>query len=220
MQSLLASLPPEETPAADASPRSLLDLVQAMRASPQSTGQSVWQHGESVRDRFADLHRHLATGAPLEADWRLPSWCTPDLVPRLLPYGTLQRYQLFHDCGKPYCRVVDAEGRQHFPDHARVSEQVWLTIGGAPEIGRLIGMDMEVHCLKPEDVEAFALRPEAISLLLTGLAEIHANAAMFGGVESVSFKIKWKHLDKRGRRILACLARSQSGAASIPSDAA
>lgn len=62
---------------------------------------------------------------------------------------------------------------------------------------------MDVHLLKAVDIPEFKARPQAIALLLTGLAEIHANASMFGGLESTSFKIKWKHLDKRGRQICA-----------------
>jgi len=65
---------------------------------------------------------------------------------------------------------------------------------------------MEIHLLKDAGVPAFAARPQAIALLLTGLAEIHANADMFGGIDNDSFKIKWKQIDKRGRAILKILA--------------
>jgi len=63
-------------------------------------------------------------------------------------------------------------------------------------------MDMDIHLLKADGIAEFAARPEAISLLLTGLAEIHANAAMFGGIESTSFKIKFKQISKRGKQII------------------
>lgn len=62
---------------------------------------------------------------------------------------------------------------------------------------------MDFHLLKAEDVVQFASNPLAIPLMLTGLAEIHANASMFGGLDSTSFKIKWKHIDKRGRQVLS-----------------
>lgn len=192
------------TPATDPAHRALTmdDLKAAMENCFQHRSQSIWQHGEAVRDRFAALHRHLQ-GEPLMGDWRLPDWYTPALLPALLPFETLQTYQLWHDCGKPFCRTVDADGRQHFPEHEIVSERLWLAAGGDPLIGRLIGMDMDIHRLKPEGIAAFAARPEAVSLLLTGLAEIHANAEMFGGTGSDGFKMKWKHLDRRGRKILA-----------------
>lgn len=188
-------------------PLSFAALEAAMRTCEQHPGQTIWAHGEAVRDRFAELHRHLSLGSPLGEGWRLPSWCTPDLLPCLLPFPALQTYQLWHDCGKPFCRVVDAGGRQHFPDHEAVSERLWLEAGGDPAIGRLIGLDMAIHRLRTEDVEDFAALPEAASLLLTGLAEIHANAPTFGGTGSPSFKMKWKHLDRRGRKILPLIGR-------------
>lgn len=66
-------------------------------------------------------------------------------------------------------------------------------------------MDMDIHLLKADGVPEFTARPQAAALLLTGLAEVHANAAMFGGIESTSFKIKWKQIDKRGRQIINTL---------------
>lgn len=110
------------------------------------------------------------------------------------------------NCGKPSCLTVDADGRRHFPDHAAVSARVWRDAGGCEEVATLIEQDMDVHLLKAEGVEEFASRPHAIALLLTGLAEVHANASMFGGIESVSFKIKAKHLSKQGKRIVAALS--------------
>lgn len=38
------------------------------------------------------------------------------------------------------------------------------------------------------------------TLLLVSLAEIHANSEMFGGQDSISFKSKWKQIDRRGNR--------------------
>ena len=61
-------------------------------------------------------------------------------------------------------------------------------------------LDMVVHTMSAAELDEFAARPEAPTLL-TGLAEVHANAEMFGGQESVSFKSKWKHLDRRGRAL-------------------
>lgn len=43
---------------------------------------------------------------------------------------------------------------------------------------------------------------ETLTLLVTSLCEIHANADMFGGIESSSFKIKFKQLDRRGNQII------------------
>lgn len=181
-------------------------LLDAMRNCNQTAGMTVLQHGEMVRDYYRDLIAHLRDRRPLRYDWRLPSWISDPALIQTLPDDELMaEYHLFHDCGKPICRIVDEEGRQHFPDHAAVSEAVWLSVGGSREVGALIGMDMDVHLLKGDEVEAFARRPQALALLLTALSEIHVNASMFGGIDSVSFKIKWKHLEKRGKAILRSL---------------
>ena len=65
---------------------------------------------------------------------------------------------------------------------------------------------MDAHLLRAEGLAEFAARDEAPTLLLTALAEVHSNAIMFGGLTSDSFKMKAKHLDKRGRQVLALRA--------------
>jgi hypothetical protein len=124
---------------------------------------------------------------------------------KLLPSDTLLTYALYHDCGKPFCRTIDADGKQHFPNHAEISAKIWRENGGDEHIARLISMDMDIHLLKADQLNEFCQRSEAISLLLSGLAEIHANAKMFGGIESISFKIKWKQIEKRGKQICKIL---------------
>ncbi len=183
-----------------------------MRECFQFKDMSVLDHGLSVHEWFKDLHKHLTQGTPLEHQWRMPEWIhDPLLVEKLLDFDILTTYQIYHDCGKPFCRTVDQDGRQHFPNHAEVSRQRWLECSdGSPEalqIAALIGMDMDVHLLKSEGIAEFAARPEAVSLLVTGLCELHSNSVMFGGIESVNFKIKWKALNKVGSRILAALKK-------------
>ena len=79
-----------------------------MRTTEQTPGQTILEHGESVARWYADLHNHLTQGSPLENEWRLPSWLDSqeirqELCRRLLPFEVAQTYQVFHDCGKPYC---------------------------------------------------------------------------------------------------------------------
>ena len=70
------------------------------------------------------------------------------------------------------------------------------------EVKKLIKRDMEIHLLKAVGIKDFIKKEqEALTLLLVGLAEVHSNAELFGGRNSVSFKIKWKQIDKRGKRI-------------------
>lgn len=182
-------------------------LLEGMRSCEQTRGLTVLAHGEMVRDHYRDVLDHLRYGSPLRGAWRLPEWIRDPLLLEDLPSdGVMSEYHVFHDCGKPLCRTVDADGRQHFPDHAAVSARAWADAGGCPEVGDLIAMDMDVHLLKGEEVDAFSRRPEARALLLTALSEVHANASMFGGLESVGFKSKWKHVDRRGRAILKAIA--------------
>lgn len=65
---------------------------------------------------------------------------------------------------------------------------------------------MEPHLLKAKDLKEFSKKPQiAINLMLTALAEVHANSQLFGGQDSVSFKIKWKQIDQRGRALCKML---------------
>ena len=72
---------------------------------------------------------------------------------------------------------------------------------------------MDVHLMKAADVESFCKEQgvrKTISLLITALCEVHANAEMFGGIESVNFKIKTKQINKRGKSIINLLKEQQN----------
>lgn len=185
-------------------------LLKAMRACEQTAGMSVLEHGLQVARHFNDLRQHVLFGHPLQYEWKLPDWAyDPQLWQQLIPHRHVVRYQVYHDCGKPLCRTTDEQGRVHFPDHATVSANLWRSLGQHELEAELMAHDMDVHLLKDEGVSTFCQSPLAATLLLTGLAEIHANAAMFGGVDSVSFKIKHKHLSRRGKAIAARLKTTQ-----------
>lgn len=177
-----------------------------MQSCFQHLTQNMLEHGVAVHDAFLGILSTLAMEHVQPAPQQcLPDWMIDnrvDLLSRLASLDVMRAYHWYHDCGKPACRTVDAEGRQHFPNHAAVSEQVWLGAGGDSQVARLIGMDMLLHTGSAEDMVVLAKLPESASLLLTAFAEIHANAALFGGIESTSFKIKYKHLDRRGKAIL------------------
>lgn len=169
----------------------------------QAPGLSVLAHGQSVWSFYQDLRQHILNGRPLAYVWRLPDWIHDErLWASQMPLSVIEEYTVHHDCGKPFCRTVDAEGRQHFPDHAGWSEKVWRAIGGSEESARLMAMDMDIHLLKAEGVDAFSQRPQWATLLVVGLCEVHSNASMFGGIESSSFKMKWKTINRRGKALL------------------
>jgi hypothetical protein len=189
-------------------------LRSAMRETEQSPGQSVLDHGRQVARYFEDLRRHVLYQTPLQYAWKLPDWAySPILWNNLLLLHTVRRYQLYHDVSKPFCRTVDDNGKHHFPDHARHSHDIWLAATQEQEVATLMAMDMDVHLLRGDGTLAFSQRPEAATLLLTGLAEVHANASMFGGIESTSFKIKHKHLKRRGNACVQHLTQLTQGEA-------
>jgi hypothetical protein len=180
-----------------------------MQNCPQTDTQSVYEHGVSVRDHIFQLIDFLETGE-IQGEWKLPSWMhehRQDLLKSLLSRETIAEYALFHDCGKPYCLTIDENGKRHFPNHAEVSYQTWLSVSDNQQVAKLIKMDMKIHTIKANEIDEFIQHPEAITLLIAGLAEVHSNAKMFGGMESDSFKIKWGQINKRGKAICQKLFR-------------
>lgn len=171
-----------------------------MSACSQSKGQTILEHGEAVAARYKDLIGEQ------KLEWRLPDWFDLNYLLPLCPSAEImEQYHIYHDCGKPFCLTIDDEGRQHFPDHARVSAAIWRAYGGSEQIAELIARDMDMHILKPAQAAEYGRLDLAPALLLTALSELHANAEMFGGIESTSFKIKFKALNKLGRNIITQL---------------
>jgi hypothetical protein len=183
-----------------------------MQHCPQTDTQSVYQHGVSVKEHIFELILFLKTNQ-IDEGWRLPTWMNEyreRLFVSLLPEDIIEEYTIFHDCGKPYCLTIDEMGRKHFPNHPEVSYQTWQTVSDNQTIANLIRMDMKIHTMKAADIDEFIQHPETITLLIAGLAEVHSNAKMFGGIESESFKIKWSQINKRGRAICSKLFGSMS----------
>lgn len=185
-------------------PVTIEELEKVMSECEQTRGQSVLQHGINVCDYFDDL----ISGRNKE--WALPEDIETQIDHMLLrshDISTIKRYLRYHDCGKPFCRTVDDEGRVHFPDHANVSKELWLSIFPEDQVvANLIGWDMSLHSEKSVEI-AERLKNEwtekdAMTLCLASLSEVHSNAAMFGGTESTSFKSKFKKIRQRVRQIL------------------
>lgn len=183
-----------------------------MQACQQTEGQSVLQHGISVKEHTFQLIEFLKTGQ-ISGEWKLPDWLSKynqQILSVLLPQDIIEEYTIYHDCGKPYCRSVDENGMPHYPNHADISYSTWLEAGGRMSAAKLMKMDMIIHTMKACDIDEFISHPEACTLLLVGLAEVHSNAKMFGGIDSTSFKIKWNQINKRGKIICQKLFKEQS----------
>jgi hypothetical protein len=197
----------------------LKKLVADMSLCEQTKGMSVLDHGYSVWQYTADLINHLRTGSELKFEWRLPEWLyehKESILKDLFHDLVIEHYAIMHDCGKPYCLVTDEDGKRHFPDHALVSSETYSEFEEADWSRTvLIGYDMFLHTASAEELAAQFEKTRGNeyndlsiylpTLMLVALAEIHSNAAMFGGIESTSFKIKWKHLTKRGRQAIDLL---------------
>ena len=152
-----------------------------------------------------DLLDHLEKGTHLKHEWRIPEWLYENkdfILSNLVDRDTLKLYTIMHDCGKPLCIQIDEEGKRHFPNHAEISYQVFSKFYDNEVAAQLILHDMDIHTLKSDGVEEFSKNQHAITLLISGLSEIHSNAKMFGGTDSTSFKIKWKCLNQRGKQII------------------
>lgn len=173
-----------------------------MKEVEQFPGMNVLDHGRDVYARYLDL----VSDKPL-LKWRMPDWIEK-MRPLQLPPEIMKHYLIYHDCGKPFCRTVDESGRRHFPNHAQKSHETWMQYAETPadeQIGKLILMDMDAHTMRGEEIDSFIQRPEAASLIFAGLAEIHSNASYLNALDSDSFKIKFKKLDKIGKRLAAKL---------------
>lgn len=160
-----------------------------------------------------DIYSHLQFNNKLQYNWKIPNWLYENkdfILKNLLPISLLTTYQIYHDIGKPYCKIYDLEdnSKYHFPNHANISSKIYSNIFGDDNIiSLLIKRDMDIHLIKSKDIEYFIGNTKldhqiSLSLLLTGLSEIHANAEMFGGIDSISFKIKYKQIESRGKQII------------------
>lgn len=181
-------------------PNTFDELNDAMNSTEQMKGLSVYAHGLMVNEEYKKLMQSLRDGT-----------CTEEVLQEIynnvhgliLDDITVQRYQVYHDCGKPYCRTVDEDGKVHFPDHANVSSAVWNKLFPLEHtIQDLMRLDMEWHTISLHDADMFWTHSLAPTLYFTAWAEVLANCQMFGGTDSTSFKIKRKKLVKCGKKIL------------------
>jgi len=120
---------------------------------------SVLEHGHSVARYYRDLRNHIINGEPLKYEWKIPEWAMDkQLWEADASLRDIYKYQIFHDCGKPYCITIDDEGRKHFPDHANVSYNL-AKYFFSDDISMLIKNDMASHLTKPSEFEDFMKLP-------------------------------------------------------------
>lgn len=166
----------------------------------QTVNQNILEHGIAVKNATINIINIL--NGKQDSNYKIPDFIfkyKDHILKDLLPIDIIEEYTIYHDCGKPYC--ISEDGK-HFINHAEVSYNKWLEIGGSIQVANLIRKDMLIHTMSADDIDEFIKCPEAITLLIVGLAEIHANANMFGGIDSTSFKIKYKQINRRGKVIV------------------
>ena len=210
-------------------------VVKDMTSINQFRSMSVLEHGLDVakwylrvkdaimlKEKIGDT---IKTDDIFITDFVLPNWCREfrvELIRNQLPEKLILESNKYHDCGKPYCHIIDDEGQSHFPDHANVSYKVFM--GHYPAIndltrkiiGELIRDDMHFHTMKAVNVEEyvktyllFNKKSHLASRLLITLAEIYSNANHLQKISltedkvinSTNFKIKAKHIKSRGNQI-------------------
>jgi len=188
-----------------------LDTLQS-----DSLNLSILQQGISVTQYFLDYYSFLQFQTPLNYSFKETKLFEENkalILEYLLPIPIISTYLTYHDIGKPFCKIYELENhsKYHFPNHAKRSSELFASSHSVTAenfiISELISRDMDIHLLKAKDIKDFIGTTKyshmiAITLLLSGFAEIHANAEMFGGIDSVSFKIKYKQIMKRGKKII------------------
>lgn len=188
-----------------------------MRGCEQAPGWSIFHHGIDVACRYKDLHEWFQdhkTRRPMHA-WDLPT-ATIEHLDDLWTYARdphrTRAYHVYHDCGKPFTLMIDEQGRRRFPNHAEVSARIFRQIfPDDEENAPLVEQDMLCHTLKGEAADKFARSPDAPTLIFTAWAELHSNAErVFGGLESVSFKIKQKKLTRMTNLIWRALTAGRA----------
>lgn len=170
-----------------------------MNSTEQMPGLSVLDHGKAVWNKTQEILEGKIEGM------KLPQWFIENrkaIIDGAYNKERIEAYTVYHDCGKPLVRTVSTEGRVHFPGHAEASANLWLQLfPEQTEVAELMRLDMLLHTATVDEVASQNLsKRTAFTLILVAFAELHANAEMFGGTASTSFKIKFKKLRRNAKK--------------------
>ena len=180
--------------------KSLDELLIEMKACEQAPNLNMLQHGELVHEKYNMLMQQLKDGTVKHAE--LLS-LYEKFKSKLPPPSVLKAYHVMHDCGKSLCLEIGEDGKRRFPNHAEISaKQYELIFPNDQFTTNLIRKDMDFHTLRGEELDVLCKHPLAPILYFTAWAEIMANAEMFGGIESDSYKIKAKRLIQACKKLL------------------
>ena len=166
-------------------------------------GLNMLQHGKMVHVEYVKLLEQLENRT---LDEPVIQQCYDKLKQNLPPHQVLKRYHYLHDCFKHGVITIDENGKRQYPNHAAISAEQYLRIFPTEGFAAaLIKNDMNFHIMKGDDLLKFCKSPFAPILYFTAWAEIAANAEMFGGTQSESYKIKRSRLIQSGKKLLNSL---------------
>lgn len=153
----------------------------------QFQNQNILQHGISVHNHYKSIitaidindFRKYKIPDKLIKNWKV-------FKKKLYHIDVMKQYHIYHDCGKPLCRSVDENGRQHFPNHAEYSYNEYKKCFSDDIVASLIKDDMIFHSGSMGDIIEYITKFKSegnhrflFSLWLTSLAEIYSNREMF-----------------------------------------
>lgn len=196
-------------------------LHEKMRNCFQFANISMIDHGQMVSDAYKKLKKALNEAMEDNTDYLEQIGFNQDkawldiLLKHQYDEQLMHHYHFYHDCGKPFCREIDENNRQHFPDHANISMQIYDEHFQCKEASKMIEADMNFHSMNAQQMQQWLdcnqnEKHFLASLYLSAWAEILANSTMFGGMDSEGFKIKRKKLMAHGKKLYACLSKNQS----------
>lgn len=181
-----------------------------MQETLQTEGQSVFDHCMSVSMYIENIMNDTLDVKTIK---NIPNWYYEYkslIKENSYSKEILMEYASWHDCGKPFCVELDEHKKQHFPNHAKKSKEIYNLVNEHNEkteiISELIEHDMLFHSESIDSIMNLNLSKQTIcSLILSSLSAILSNAQMFGGYDSDSFKIKMKSFSKKTIKILSNL---------------
>lgn len=106
----------------------------------------------------------------------------------------MKKYHINHDISKPYIKVIDENGKEHYPNHSYHSYLLYCSLHGEDQFANMILHDMDFHKKRGNELTEVWKLDYSNHLYTTAWAELYANATLFGGFDSDSFKIKRKQL--------------------------
>ena len=117
------------------------------------------EHGQMVHDSYNQI---IQSCEKQDNELKLPIYIFEfyEKYKQILidKHDNIRLYQLFHDCGKKKSKIIDEEGKIHYPNHARISFEFFSENCNDEYSADLILHDMHLHILKGDELDEFIYR--------------------------------------------------------------